>query len=82
MRAGEKKQEVKTAQIVKTVISPYALVLSGTTLKNSLDDLYSIVQFINSRKLGPAFRFYNRHKVVSEKGKVLGYKNPNSSEKD
>ena len=25
--------------------------------------------------LGPAFRFFNRHRVVDEKGKVLGYKN-------
>jgi SNF2 family DNA or RNA helicase len=25
--------------------------------------------------LGPAFRFFNRHKVVDEKGKLLGYQN-------
>jgi SNF2 family DNA or RNA helicase len=33
------------------------------------------VQFIDDRRLGPAFRFYNRHRVVDEEGKVLGYKN-------
>src|SRR5262249_31202245 len=27
------------------------------------------------RRLGPGFRFFNRHRVVDEKGKVLGYKN-------
>ncbi|MQA92971.1 MAG: helicase, partial [Gemmatimonas sp.] len=26
------------------------------------------------RRLGPAFRFFNRHRVTDEKGKVLGYK--------
>jgi SNF2 family DNA or RNA helicase len=50
-------------------------VLSGTPLENRLDELYSVVQFIDDRRLGPAFRFYNHHRVVDEKGKVLGYKN-------
>ena len=33
------------------------------------------MQFVDDRRLGPAFRFLNRHRVVDEKGKVLGYKN-------
>jgi len=52
-----------------------ALVLSGTPLENRLDELYSVVQFINARQLGPAFRFFHRHRIVDEKGRVLGYKN-------
>src|SRR5262249_14903278 len=48
--------------------------LSGTPLENRLEELYSVVQFIDDRRLGPAFRFLNRHRVVDEKGKVLGYK--------
>ena len=55
--------------------SPFALVLSGTPLENRLDELYSVVEFIDDRRLGPAFRFYNRYRIVDEKGKVLGYKN-------
>ena len=47
----------------------------GTPLENRLDDLYSVVQFIDDRRLGPGFRFFNKHRVVDEKGKVLGYKN-------
>ncbi len=27
--------------------------------------------------IGPAFRFFNRHRVTDEKGKVLGYKDLN-----
>jgi hypothetical protein len=37
--------------------------------------LYSIVQFVDGWRLGPGFRFFNKHRVVDEKGKVLGYKN-------
>jgi hypothetical protein len=70
-----KNWEAKTSRVIKGLRSPFALVLSGTPLENRLDDLYSIVQFIDDRRLGPAFRFYNRHRVVDEKGKVLGYKN-------
>src|SRR5208337_2860671 len=55
--------------------SPFALVLSGTPLENRLDDLFSVTEFIDDRRLGPAFRFFNRHRVTDEKGKVLGYKN-------
>ena len=44
-------------------------------MENRIDELYSIIGFIDDRRLGPAFRFFNRHRVVDEKGKVLGYKN-------
>jgi len=69
-----KNWEAKTTKIVKSLRSPFALVLSGTPLENRLDDLYSVVEFIDDRRLGPAFRFFNRHRVTDEKGKVLGYK--------
>ena len=70
-----KNWQAKTSQTIKSLRSPFALVLSGTPLENRLDELYSVVQFIDARRLGPAFRFFHRHRVVDEKGKVLGYKN-------
>src|SRR5713101_24890 len=70
-----KNWEAKTSRVIKGLRSRFALVLSGTPLENRLDELYSVVQFIDDRRLGPAFRFYNRHRLVDEKGKVLGYKN-------
>jgi hypothetical protein len=70
-----KNWEAKTSQVIKALKSPFALVLSGTPLENRLDELYSVVEFIDDRRLGPAFRFYNRYRTVDEKGKVLGYKN-------
>ncbi|MCI0332754.1 MAG: DEAD/DEAH box helicase [Planctomycetes bacterium] len=70
-----KNWEAKTTNVVKRLKSPFALVLSGTPLENRIDELYSVVQFVDDRRLGPAFRFFNRHRVTDEKGKVLGYKN-------
>jgi coenzyme F420-reducing hydrogenase delta subunit len=69
-----KNWEAKTAQTIKALRSPFALVLSGTPLENRLDDLFSVVEFIDDRRLGPAFRFFNRHRVTDESGKILGYK--------
>jgi SNF2 family DNA or RNA helicase len=72
-----KNWEAKTAQTIKSLRSPFALVLSGTPLENRLDDLFSVVEFIDDRRLGPAFRFFNRHRVTDESGKILGYKDLN-----
>jgi SNF2-related domain/SWIM zinc finger len=67
-----KNWEAKTTQTMKSLRSPFALVLSGTPLENRLDDLFSVVEFIDDRRLGPAFRFFNRHRVTDDKGRVLG----------
>jgi SNF2 family DNA or RNA helicase len=72
-----KNWEAKTAQTIKSLRSPFALALSGTPLENRLDDLFSVVEFIDDRRLGPAFRFFNRHRVADESGKILGYKDLN-----
>jgi superfamily II DNA or RNA helicase len=69
-----KNWEAKTTQTMKSLRSRFALVLSGTPLENRLDDLFSVVEFIDARRLGPAFRFFNRHRVTDEKGKVIGYR--------
>ena len=70
-----KNWEAKTTQVVKSLRSRFALVLSGTPLENRLEDLYSVATFIDARRLGPAFRFFHRHRIVEEDGKVIGYKN-------
>jgi SNF2 family DNA or RNA helicase len=69
-----KNWEAKTSQTIKSLRSPFALVLSGTPLENRLDDLFSVVEFIDDRRLGPAFRLFHSHRVTDESGKVLGYK--------
>lgn len=68
-----KNWEAKTTQVIKSLRSTFALVLTGTPLENRIDELYSIVEFIDDRRLGPDFRFYQRHRVLDEKGRVIGY---------
>ena len=68
-----KNWEAKTTQVIKSLKSTFALVLTGTPLENRIDELYSIVEFIDDRRLGPDFRFYQRHRVIDEKGRVIGY---------
>jgi superfamily II DNA or RNA helicase len=70
-----KNWEAKTSRAVKKLQSRYALVLTGTPLENKLEELYSIVQFVDDRRLGPAFQFLHEHRVVDDKGKLLGYRN-------
>lgn len=70
-----KNWESKTSQLIKTLRSPFALVLSGTPLENRLEELYTVIGFIDDRRLGPAYRFFHRHRVVDERGRVEGYCN-------
>jgi len=70
-----KNWEAKTSRIIQSLRSPFALVLSGTPMENRLEELYTVVSFIDEHLLGPAFRFFNRYRVTDERGKILGYKN-------
>jgi SNF2 family DNA or RNA helicase len=70
-----KNWEAKTSRVIKGLKSRFALVLSGTPLENRLDELYSVVQFIDDRRLGPGFRFFNQHRIVDDRGKTIGYRN-------
>ncbi len=70
-----KNWEAKTSRVIKGLRSRFALVLTGTPLENRLEELFSVVEFIDERLLGPAFQFLKRHRVVDEKGRVLGYRN-------
>jgi superfamily II DNA or RNA helicase len=70
-----KNWESKTSRAAKKLRSRYALVLTGTPLENKLEELYSIVQFVDDRRLGPAFQFLHDHRVLDPEGKLLGYRN-------
>lgn len=41
------------ARALKRIDSPYAIVLTGTPLENKLEELVSIVQFVDQHRLGP-----------------------------
>src|SRR3989344_2464079 len=68
-----KNWHTKTAREVKKIRSKYALVLTGTPIENKLEELYSIVQFIDPFALGPLYRFLEKHHTLDGSGKVIGY---------
>lgn len=69
-----KNWKTRLAKSVKRLSSPYAIVLTGTPLENRLEELHSILEFIDQHHLGPLFRFLDRHQVTDEAGKVVGYR--------
>ena len=70
-----KNWQTKTARCVKQLRSPYAFVLTGTPLENRIDELYSIVQFLDPELLGPLFRFNRDFYHLDERGRPVNYKN-------
>jgi superfamily II DNA or RNA helicase len=70
-----KNWQSRTAQAVKRLRSPYAFVLTGTPLENRIDEVYSIVQFLDPALLGPLFRFNRDFYELDERGRPAGYKN-------
>ena len=68
-----KNWKTRRAQSVKKLDSRFAIVLTGTPLENRLEELHSIVEFIDRFHLGPLFRFLAEHQHVDEAGKVIGY---------
>ncbi|MEP6845063.1 MAG: DEAD/DEAH box helicase, partial [Panacibacter sp.] len=70
-----KNWQTKVSQSMKKLQSKYALVLTGTPLENKLQELYSLVQFVNPLLLGSLYNFISQHEEVDETGKVTGYRN-------
>ncbi len=61
------------ARALKRIDSPYAVVLTGTPLENKLEELISIVQFVDQHRLGPTWKLLHEHQVKDEAGRVTGY---------
>mgnify|MGYP002073061496 FL=1 len=61
------------ARALKRIDSPYAIVLTGTPLENRLEELISIVQFVDRHRLGPTWRLLDEHQKRDEAGRVIGY---------
>jgi SNF2 family DNA or RNA helicase len=73
-----KNWKTKISQNIKKLKSEYAIVLTGTPLENKLEELYSVVQFINPFRLGALYRFLHNHQITEpESSKVIGYKDLN-----
>jgi len=72
-----KNFSTKTAEAVKSIPRRHSVVLTGTPLENRLEDVYSIMQFLDPHLLSPLWRFAAEHFMLSrsKKGKILGYRN-------
>ena len=62
------------ARAIKRIASPYAIVLTGTPLENRLEELISIVQFVDQHRLGPTWRLRDEHQLTDDHGRVIGYR--------
>ncbi|MCC7079632.1 MAG: DEAD/DEAH box helicase [Burkholderiales bacterium] len=62
------------ARALKRIDSAYAFVLTGTPIENKLEELISIVQFVDQFRLGPTWKLLNEHQVKDESGRVTGYR--------
>jgi SNF2-related domain/Helicase conserved C-terminal domain len=70
-----KNWQTKTARRVKSLRSPYAFVLTGTPVENRIDELYSIVQYLDPELVGPLFRFNREFYALDERGRPVDYQN-------
>ncbi len=72
-----KNFETKTAQAIKSIPHKQSLVITGTPLENKLEDLYSIMQFVDPDFLTPLWEFAAEYFIIKKKkkNKILGYQN-------
>ena len=70
-----KNWNTKTAQAVKRLRSRYAFVLTGTPIENRIDELHSLMDFLNPAVLGPLFRFNRDFYELDDRGRPMGYRN-------
>jgi len=70
-----KNWHTKTAQAVKRLESRYAFVLTGTPIENRIDELHSLMDFLNPSVLGPLFRFNREFYELDDRGRPNGYRN-------
>lgn len=70
-----KNWKTQTAQAVKRIKCEYAIVLTGTPLENRIDELHSIVEYVDQYRLGPLYKFLDQHQRIDEVGKIIGYQN-------
>jgi hypothetical protein len=70
-----KNWSAKTTQAIKRLRSRYAFILTGTPIENRLDELYSLMDFLNPSLLGPLFRFNREYYVLDDRGRPSAYRN-------
>ncbi len=70
-----KNWNARTALAVKRLTSRYAWVLTGMPLESRIDELYSLVSFLDPSIFGPLFRFNREFYDFDERGRPRGFRN-------
>jgi len=70
-----KNWSTRTTQAVKRLQSRYAFVLTGTPIENRIDELYSLMDFLDPSLLGPLFRFNREYYELDDRGRPRAYRN-------
>lgn len=70
-----KNWKTKTAQSIKQLQSRFTFVLTGTPMENRIDELYSLVDYIDNTVFGSLFRFNREYYNFDSDGKTDGFKN-------
>ncbi|MBI2947998.1 MAG: DEAD/DEAH box helicase [Verrucomicrobia bacterium] len=70
-----KNWNTQTSQAIKRLRSRYAFVLTGTPIENRIDELHSLMDFLNPAVLGPLFRFNRDFYELDDRGRPSGYRN-------
>src|SRR5439155_1377555 len=52
-----KNWNTQTARAIKRLESRYAFLLTGTPIENRIDEIYSIIDYVDPQVFGPLFRF-------------------------
>ena len=70
-----KNWSTKTTQAIKRLRSRYAFVLTGTPIENRIDEIFSLMAFLDPALLGPLFRFNREYYELDDRGRPMGYRN-------
>ncbi len=70
-----KNWNTQTARTIKRLESRYAFLLTGTPIENRIDEIYSIIDYIDPQVFGPLFRFNRTFYDLDERGRPVGYRN-------
>jgi superfamily II DNA or RNA helicase len=65
-----KNWPTRTAKSVKQLESPYVFVLTGTPLGNRLEELYSLIEFLDPHLFGALFRFQREFFGMTREGEL------------
>jgi hypothetical protein len=70
-----KNWNTKTSKQIKQIQSRFAFILTGTPIENRIDELRSLIDFLDPSVLGPLFRFNRDFYELDDRGRPVGARN-------